>query len=63
MPMYEVVVEITKTKKYYVNAKDLTEAQDKYLIEGHTSPLYETDIDRTIVDVSEIVKQNGESHD
>lgn len=63
MPMYEVVVEITKTKKYYVQAKDVEEAQDKYLIEGHTSTLYETDRDRTIVDVSEIVKQNGESHD
>jgi len=63
MPMYEVVVEITKTKKYYVKAEDVEEAQDKYLIEGHTSALYETDKDRTIVDVSEIVKQNGESHD
>ena len=63
MPMYEVVVEITKTKKYYVNAKDLAEAQDIYLIEGHTSPLYETDTDKTIVDVTELVKKNGESFD
>jgi len=63
MPMYEIVVEVTKTKKYYVNAKDLSEAQDIYLIEGHTSPLYETDKDRTIVDVSEVVKKNGESFD
>lgn len=63
MPMYEIVVEVTKTKKYYVNAKDLQEAQENYLIEGHTSPLYETDKDRTIVDVSEIVNKKGESFD
>lgn len=63
MPMYEVVVEITKTKKYYVNAKDLAEAQDIYFVDGHTSPLYETDTDRTIVDVIELVKKNGESFD
>jgi len=63
MPMYEIIVEVTKTKKYYVNAKDLAEAQDIYLIDGHTSPFYETDKDRTIVDVSEVVKKNGESFD
>jgi hypothetical protein len=63
MPMYEIVVEVTKTKKYYVNAKDLQEAQDVYLLEGHTSPLYETDTDRTIVDVSEIINKKGESFD
>jgi len=63
MPMYEVVVEITKTKKYYVQAKNIEEAQETYSIDGLTSPMYETDKDRTIIDVSEIVKQNGESHD
>jgi len=63
MPMYEIVVEVTQTKKYYVNAKDLQEAQDVYLLEGHTSPLYETDKDRTIVNVIEIVNKKGESFD
>ena len=63
MPMYEIVVEVTKTKKYYVRAKDIEEAQEAYLIDGLTSPMYETDKDRTIIDVSEIVKQNGESYD
>ena len=63
MPMYEIVVEITKTKKYYIKAEDVEEAQDNYLMDGHTSPLYETDKDRTIVDVSEVVKKNGESFD
>lgn len=63
MPMYEIVVEVTKTKKYYVQAKDIEEAQETYLIDGLTSPMYETDKDRTIIDVSEIVKQNGESYD
>ena len=37
--------------------------QETYLIDGLTSPMYETDKDRTIIDVSEIVKQNGESYD
>ncbi len=63
MPMYEVVVEITYSKKYYVKAKDIEEAQDNYLLEGHTSPLYDTTIDRTIMDVNEIVKKNGEEFD
>jgi len=63
MPMYEILVEVTKTKKYYVQAKDIEEAQETYLIDGLTSPMYETDKDRTIIDVSEIVKQNGESYD
>tara|TARA_R100001460_G_scaffold11351_4_gene26626 strand:+ start:188 stop:379 length:192 start_codon:yes stop_codon:yes gene_type:complete len=63
MPMYEIVVEITKTKKYYIKAEDVEEAQDNYLMDGHTSALYETDKDRTIIDVSEVVKKNGESYD
>lgn len=63
MPMYEIVVEVTKTKKYYIKAKDVEEAQDNYLMDGHSSPLYETDKDRTIIDVSEVVKKNGESFD
>ena len=56
------LAEVTKTKNISVS-KDLAEAQDIYLIDGHTSPLYETDKDRTIVDVSEVVKKNGESFD
>jgi len=63
MPMYEVVVEVTKTKKYYIKAKDVEEAQDTYLLDGYSSPLYEKGIDRTIVDVSEVLKKNGESFD
>ena len=61
--MYEIVVNITKTKKYYVQAEDVEQAQETYLTEGLTSTLYETDVDRTIADVTEIVKQNGESYD
>lgn len=63
MPMYEIVVEVTKTKKYYIKAEDVEKAQDNYLMDGHSSPLYETDKDRTIIDVSEVVKKNGESFD
>lgn len=63
MPMYEIVVEVTKTKKYYIKAKDVEEAQNNYLMDGYSSPLYEKGIDRTIVDVSEIPQKNGESFD
>lgn len=63
MPMYEIIVEITKTKKYYIKAEDIGKAQANYLMDGHTSALYETDKDRTIIDVTEVVKKNGESFD
>ena len=63
MPMYEITVEVRKTKRYFINAKDLEEAQEKYLVDGHTSHLYESDIDRQIIDVAEVVKKNGDSFD
>ena len=41
MPMYEVITEESKTKRYYVQAKSEEEARDTYLIQGMTSALYE----------------------
>ena len=63
MPMYEVITEESKTKRYYVKAKSEEEARDIYLIQGMTSALYEKEIDRSIIDVSELVNKNGEPYD
>ena len=63
MPMYEVITEESKTKRYYVQAKSEEEARDTYLIQGMTSDLYEKEIDRSIIDVSELVNKNGEPYD
>ncbi|HAI42829.1 MAG TPA: hypothetical protein DCM40_34345 [Maribacter sp.] len=63
MPMYEVITEESKTKRYYVQAKSEEEARDTYLIQGMTSALYEKEIDRSIIDVSELVNKNGEPYD
>ena len=63
MPMYEVITEESKTKTYYVQAKSEEEARDTYLIQGMTSALYEKEIDRSIIDVSELVNKNGEPYD
>lgn len=63
MPMYEVITEESKTKRYYVQAKTEEEARDLYLVQGMTSALYEKEIDRSIIDVSELVNKNGEPYD
>ena len=63
MPMYEVITEESKTKRYYVQAKSEEEARDTYLIQGMTSALYEKGIDRSIIYVSELVNKNGEPYD
>ena len=47
----------------YVQAKSEEEARDTYLIQGMTSALYEKEIDRSIIDVSELVNKNGEPYD
>ena len=63
MPMYEVITEESKTKRYYVQAKNEQEARNTYLVQGMTSPLYEKEIDRSIIDISELVNKNGEPYD
>ncbi len=39
----------TKTKKYLVNAESEQEAEEKYILEGLSSPLYDKEIDREIL--------------
>tara|TARA_R100000908_G_scaffold64191_1_gene47213 strand:+ start:146 stop:331 length:186 start_codon:yes stop_codon:yes gene_type:complete len=49
---YVVYVTETVTKKYFVDAENGEEAKEKYLLEGLTSPLYVTEVDREITYVS-----------
>ena len=49
---YVVYVKETITKKYFVDAESGEEAKEKYLLEGLTSPLYDTEIDSEITYVS-----------
>ena len=44
MPMYEIVVEVTKTKKYYIKAKDVTD-------KGKNVVLYHGTVDRSETDL------------
>ncbi len=46
---YVVYVKETVTKKYFVNAESEQEAEEKYLIDGLTSPLYDKEVDREII--------------
>tara|TARA_A100000172_G_scaffold78056_1_gene63137 strand:- start:577 stop:762 length:186 start_codon:yes stop_codon:yes gene_type:complete len=49
---YVVYVTETVTKKYFVDAESGEEAEEKYLLEGLTSPLYATEVDREVTYVS-----------
>lgn len=49
--LFEVTVETTYTKKYYIDCTTEEEAREKYYLEGNTSALYETQKDRKIIDV------------
>ena len=60
MPMFEVKVEIKYTKKYYVHALNEEHASEKYLTDGLSSYLYETELDRKVLDVIKIVKKDNE---
>lgn len=60
MPMFEVKIEIKYTKKYYVHAMNEEQASEKYLTDGLSSSLYETEIDRKVLDVVRIVKKDNE---
>jgi len=46
---YVVYVKEIRTKKYLVNAESEQEAEEKYILEGLSSPLYDKEIDREIL--------------
>ena len=47
--IFKVRVQETRTRTYYVKADDELQAQERYLLEGMTSDLYDTDFDRMIL--------------
>jgi hypothetical protein len=49
--IYVVYVKETRTKKYYVSAESKEKAEETYILEGVSSSLYDTNIDREILDV------------
>ena len=58
--MYKVKVKETRPRTYYVQADDELDAQQKYLLEGLTSDLYDTEFDRVILDVENVRKVGEE---
>lgn len=57
--IYVVYVKETITKKYFVTAESEQEAENKYIVEGLTSPLYNKDMDREILYVG-LAKEDRE---
>ena len=48
---YVVRVKVSYTKKFIVDAKSVQDAEEKYLLEGISTSLMETEIDREIISV------------
>lgn len=46
---YVVYVKETRTKKYFVSAKSKQEAEERYILDGLTSSLYDKENDREIL--------------
>ena len=56
---YVVYVKETRTKKYVVNAESEQEAEEKYILDGLTSSLYDKETDREILYVGLANKDNA----
>jgi len=56
---YVVYVKETRTKKYFVNAESEKEAEEKYILDGLTSSLYDKETDREILYVGLANKDNA----
>ena len=48
---YIIRVNVSYTKKYIVDAKSVQDAEERYLLEGVSTSLMETEIDREIISV------------
>jgi hypothetical protein len=48
---YVVRVNVSYTKKYIVDAESVQEAEEKYLFEGISTSVMETQVDREIISV------------
>lgn len=56
---YVVYVKETRTNKYFVNAESEQEAEEKYILDGLTSSLYDKETDREILYVGLANKDNA----
>ena len=56
--VYVVYVKETKTRKYFVSAECEQEAEERYILEGLTSSLYDKETDREILYVGLASKDN-----
>ncbi len=56
---YVVYVKETRTKKYFVNAESEQDAEEKYILDGLTSSIYDKETDREIIYVGLANKDNG----
>mgnify|MGYP003151567634 CR=1 FL=1 len=57
---YIVRVNVSYTKKYIVDAESVQDAEEGYLLEGVSTPLMETEIDRKVINVEEIKDKNND---
>jgi hypothetical protein len=48
---YVVRINVSYTKKYIVDAESVQEAEEKYLFEGISTSVMETQVDREIISV------------
>ena len=48
---YIVRVNVSYTKKYIVDATSIQDAEERYLLEGISTSLMETEVDREIISV------------
>ena len=55
---YVVYVKETRTKKYFVNAESEQDAEERYILDGLTSSLYDRETDREIIYVGLASKDN-----
>ena len=56
--VYVVYVKETKTRKYFVSAESEQEAEERYILDGLTSSLYDKETDREIIYVGLASKDN-----
>jgi hypothetical protein len=56
--VYVVYVKETKTRKYFVSAESEQEAEERYILDGLTSSLYDKETDREILYVGLASKDN-----
>ena len=56
--LYVVYVKETKTRKYFVSAESEQEAEERYILDGLTSSLYDKETDREILYVGLASKDN-----